>query len=473
VLNEKLKQANKQSFKKQTKIAVTITSVMGVSLLAVGGITNWTSDLEFQKNLIPEIQVKSAPEDPSKDRELFKDELSEYESQVEPKLSDANLERWNEAKNIEIEALKERATASFSTGKYAAALESLRQAKVAVQDVLKERDTIFDEAMANAIQSFHKNIYEESKLHIDRALTVKPNSKYALEVSEKIEVLPQIMQLLEKAKIAQIENNLDKEYAALKKITGLDPARTNLRIRADELSKEINERRFAQYVESGLDHIDQRKLSGAKKSLAEGRRIYPSRPELDILKKKISFLEKEIKLERAVNQANSAIEKDDWSAVHAIYSNAIKDNPENQHVVDGLKVASEIISLNETITKYLGSPYRLASKNISRSAMRLLDQAGEYSSKSQSLGKRSLELQNLIQKFTKDVEVRVVSDNQTNILVRGVGVVGLTLDKIIKLKPGVYTFEGTKPGYKAKLVKVKIPPDQMSFKVEVFCDERI
>ena len=45
--------------------------------------------------------------------------------------------------------------------------------------------------------------------------------------------------------------------------------------------------------------------------------------------------------------------------------------------------------------------------------------------------------------------------------------------KIIDLRPGKYTFEGARPGYRSKLVEVTIPPGTLLTVVEVICDEPI
>ena len=79
----------------------------------------------------------------------------------------------------------------------------------------------------------------------------------------------------------------------------------------------------------------------------------------------------------------------------------------------------------------------------------------------------------LMQAMNQTKEVSVVSDNQTFVQVRGVGKIGKTTHKVIRVKPGNYTFEGFRDGYKTKLVKVIVPYDQKTINVKVICDEPI
>ena len=75
--------------------------------------------------------------------------------------------------------------------------------------------------------------------------------------------------------------------------------------------------------------------------------------------------------------------------------------------------------------------------------------------------------------MNKKISVEIVSDNQTNILVRGVGIVGITQLKTIQLTPGHYTFEGKRKGFKSKLIDVLIHYDQTSYRVSIRGDEPI
>ena len=67
----------------------------------------------------------------------------------------------------------------------------------------------------------------------------------------------------------------------------------------------------------------------------------------------------------------------------------------------------------------------------------------------------------------------VTSDNMTDIQVRGIGKLGLIHNKTIELKPGYYTFEGTRNGFKSKLLQVLIPYNKNNYSVRIICDESI
>ena len=82
-------------------------------------------------------------------------------------------------------------------------------------------------------------------------------------------------------------------------------------------------------------------------------------------------------------------------------------------------------------------------------------------------------MRELIARINQPVPVTVISDNKTYVSVRSVGKVGAVFQKIIELKPGRYTFEGTRRGFKSVLVETFITYDQNDFSVRVICDEPI
>ena len=66
-----------------------------------------------------------------------------------------------------------------------------------------------------------------------------------------------------------------------------------------------------------------------------------------------------------------------------------------------------------------------------------------------------------------------LSDNNTDIYVRGVGKVGKTIKKVIMLKTGSYFFEGRRQGYKTKLIKLEVMLEDLNYVIEVICNESI
>ena len=116
---------------------------------------------------------------------------------------------------------------------------------------------------------------------------------------------------------------------------------------------------------------------------------------------------------------------------------------------------------------------RLSSNNVINHAKKVLETSYLYSDNSLSLKKQEIELMNIITLYEEPIEIELISDGETEILVRGVGIVGKVFRKNITLKPGSYKFEAKRRGYKTKLINVEIISGQNNKSIEIICDESI
>ncbi|MFQ5344815.1 MAG: hypothetical protein ACE5DZ_02510 [Mariprofundus sp.] len=471
MLEKKLRQASAQS-KKRIFLALAGVALLAVVLIIVVSFADFQSPTPAPEKAVS-TEIPRQEKDISALRSRFIDALRTYEEKTEPALNDANLPGWAPDKTSEIALLKDAATSAFVSGDYEAALKTMADATTLAQQILTKRDHIFSSQLSLAEKALAGDNAIAGKLHITRALLVKPRDRQALELARQIDILPQIIALLKKADIARTENNPEKEYAAVSEAFKLDPRRKALQLRATELAQQIREQKFAPLIARALADVEKRRLKAARSSYQQAKALDPNRPELLILDKAINKLANSLDLEKAITQGKAAVARDDWAKALSVYTAAAKKHPDDTTVLDGLQLSTRIVSLQSELAAYNGQPTRLASPNVSAAAQSLLIQAGEFSRNSASLSRQIKQLKNLIAEVNREIPITITSDNQTYILLRGIGKIGITQEKTIQLKPGDYTFEGIRQGYRSKLVKVRIPVGLTSFGVKVICDERI
>jgi len=71
------------------------------------------------------------------------------------------------------------------------------------------------------------------------------------------------------------------------------------------------------------------------------------------------------------------------------------------------------------------------------------------------------------------VEITVVSDQATVVMIRGVRSLGRIDRTTVTLRPGTYVFQGYRAGYRATQVEVRVAVGSKPGEVVVVCDERI
>ncbi|MDQ6969448.1 MAG: hypothetical protein Q9M16_02940 [Mariprofundus sp.] len=494
MLEEKLRQASQANTTHRKRLFVmlglaaiiTISSILLMTYLSNnnGNENTATATLSASKTPLPNMpsSAQQSTEQLAKQsdkqtneqwREQFKTRLGLYEAETAPALLDANLSAWNAQQDLAIKSLKDHATAAFAVSDYTNAMQQLSQLEHTAKQVLEQHAVLFSAEFRMAKEALQADHYKQAKLHIDKALQLKPGDPATLQLAQQIDALPKIIALLNKAAVARTENNLDKEYAAISAAFKLAPQRLELQQRQVELAKRIKENKFTPLIARGLEHVANRQLRAARSDYQQAKALDPKRSELRVLQQSIHKLALNQDLNSAIARGKTAIRQDNWRKARSIYAAASQRHPDDQNIRDGLLLSNKLVSLHETLDVYLKQPERLSAKNIASSAQQTLLETRVFSANSPSLTQKANSLKKLIAAVNINIPVTVTSDNQTYIVVKGIGKVGLTLARTIQLKAGFYSFEGIRKGYKSKLLNVRIPIGSKSFAIEVICDERI
>jgi len=406
-------------------------------------------------------------------RDTFKATLKTFDQDLKPKIITDEFIKWQPEIQRDILFLKDAAIASFGEGDYGQALALLNKARDTATQALATKQGAFDQAFEQASAVKAADQYAAAKTYIDRALDLTPSSTAAQKLSREIDVLPKLINHLKAAEIARVENNSATELSHLRKVLKLDPSRKKIAARVTELALEIKEKTFLSEIRNGLSQVEKRQLKKAQYSLSNARKLFEKRDETAILTKKVATLRLDLKTEFLLKDAEAAARNDDWQASLAFYQQAKKLKPDNQLAVDGATLAQSITSLHQQVTQHLNAPARLSSKAVRAQVAAMIKRSNALSGKSVTLDRDVKALSDAMAAYGLKVSVQVVSDGQTRVSVRGVGQVGVTKGRVIKLTPGSYTFEGKRLGYKSKLVRVNIPPGSTGLRVEIFCDEPV
>jgi tetratricopeptide (TPR) repeat protein len=472
VIEDKLKKARLRTAKSRMQLGIGLLVTICLCALLVAGL----SFFDFSPKNLPVADLSKqipAENDTEKIRGKLIEGLKKYENELEPRLEAANLQGWNPEGLVDIIALKKELMSTFGNGEYGTAMDHLLLLENLTLEMVNQADQIFEENLEKATSLLAEEHYDGAKIHIETALSVHPQSPAALALEQEIEKLPPTLILLNGARAARAENNLEKEYDFLQQVLGVAPEREGVKERLGVLAGLIQSRNFDRQISSGFAGIENRQAKKARTHYREAKKIDPQRPELSMLMAQLLDLEKSLRVEQAVSLAEQAIRQDDWPKARLYFARAAKDAPENKTVAEGLQRADHFIELLASLDRYLKNPYRLSNPDVRKRANETLVQAETASGYSFAIKTQARQLSELMTRVNRSVIVTVISDNKTYVLVRSVGKVGVVFQKNIELKPGNYTFEGARKGFKSKLVQAFIPYDQDSFSVRVICDELI
>ncbi|TDI96082.1 MAG: hypothetical protein E2O76_12410 [Caldithrix sp.] len=473
MLEKKLEEARLRSTKLRKKITIGFLITIAVCILILVSLSFFNFSSPRDVPVTVSEKKKLAEADIEKVRDEFKEILKQYKNELKPRLQAANIERWNQNALFEINEQEKKAMLNFSNSDYPNALNNIQSLKAKTLAILEKSEQIFKENMEKATFFLAGDHYDEAKLHVEKALVVASQSLEALALQQDIEKLQHILPLLIEAKAARAEHDLQKEYNLIQQILQISSERTEAIERLNLLGQLIKNKKFDAHISSGFAEIENKQIQKARHHYQEAEKVDPKRKELKLLLSQVLTQEKALRIQQAAKQAEQAIRQDNWQQAKANFAKVIKDAPENETAIEGLKRANEVLGLQSSLSQYIKNPYRLAHNGVLSAAKKTLTQAQHASSYSFGIKRQTEQLRKLIATFNRLIPVMIMSDNKTYVLVRGVGKVGVISQKTIQLKPGNYTFEGTRNGFKSKLLQVLIPYDQNNYSVRIICDEPI
>lgn len=406
-------------------------------------------------------------------REDFKAGLAAFQADVEPVITHEDFARWNPRAQREILDLKDEAVRQFGSGNYGEAVETLAAAGALSEREVAAADTAFEQALAKAGAAANADDHDEAALQIARALEIRPGSEVARDLKARIDELPELLAQIENAAIARVGNNLRAEAKHLQAALDIDPGRTELAARLESVRTELRERDFAARITDGFAGVEARDPVAARRGLQAAEKIFPDRGEADVLAEKIATLELDLMIERLVTTARAAAAADDWGVAERNLVEANRLFPDDREIMGNLELARAINAIDRRLDQYLAAPQRFASEDVAAGARTVMSEADGFAAQSPTLAAKAGRVGEVVAAYATKVPVRLLSDGETNISVRGVGVVGTTTDRTIELRPGTYTIEGIRAGFRAKLLRVDIPPGTENLVLEIFPNERI
>ena len=406
-------------------------------------------------------------------RDAFKAALRSFEEDISRQVQGDGFATWDKEAQYDVIDARERAVRTFSQGDYETAIATLEDARRQAHHELEARDAAFSEAMQLAVDSLRADDYDQALINITKAGNWLPNHESVAPLRSQIEALPAVLKHIVAAKIRRAENDLDGELAEIKRALALDSSRNELSRRAQILVTEIRDKAFLGAIRQGLAGIDREELELAKDGLSNARSIDAGREEVVILAAEVDGLERRSKTTDLLRKAANHAGRDDWRTAKEIYAEALTVQPTSDLAVHGHRRAADIITLSDEISGHLKTQDRLTASNVARLAQDTVRRAESLTLFSPRLATASKKLEDTLTLYAQEVDIWVNSDGETAIAVRGVGRVGKTPGRVIQLKPGAYTFEGTRAGYRSKLVRLSVPAGAGKVEVTVICDELI
>ncbi|MGM0526715.1 MAG: hypothetical protein ACQEQ8_11065 [Pseudomonadota bacterium] len=464
--------ARKKSMIKKSVIALVVAGVLfSAGLLVLDNLPVGSVSQAAVAQSEPEPTV--ATPTPAIDRSELQKALSAAKAQVSPLISKtANTERFsNRAESLS--ASLENAYTAYGQGDYEQSQKDLTAVKQQAESLSNDYQSAYQTLHKQALTAFEQDNIAAAMPLNQQTLAINPNFADAVKLRQRIDVYYDVMEFYETARIAKVEKNRVKQRDAYAEILQLDPARQDAQAEYDRLTGLLNTEQFNALLSRAVQQFDANELMAAQQTLSKAAAMRPNSNEVATLKARVTAAGKSQELSKLETQVDSLMRVDEWAAVKMLAQSGLQSHPNSDALQAALTSAQQLTDGQSVIAGYIKSPARLADNNIRAQATKQLTQLDKLRELSPSFGARLDQLSQLIEQQNQPVDVTVISDDDTFIKVLGVGVIGEVEEKTIQLKPGNYRFEGSREGYRSKIVDFEVSPADTPIVVKIECTERV
>lgn len=230
---------------------------------------------------------------------------------------------------------------------------------------------------------------------------------------------------------------------------------------------------FASAMSVGLRAAATGDLEGAKAAFENALSL---RPESVEAADGLAQAEQGMRLSAIRDHQEKAVDRERqerWAEAEREYSAALALDSTLRFAGEGKDRAAARAALNRELEYHIANPQRLSEDAVLEKARAALANARAIEPPTARLRQQVDQLQAAIKTATTPIDVLLVSDNLTNVLVYKVGRLGTFERRELVLRPGTYTVVGTREGYRDVRRRLVVAAEGENPPLTVRCEEEI
>ena len=406
-----------------------------------------------------------------RNRDKAQSALAEFvEKQIELE-ENMDVAAWGQEELRAALAIAEQGDNHFLAERFSESLAAYSQATQAINEIIVLGDQVHQDHVDSAQQAFDNRDPALATQHIEAALSIKPDADAALLLQQRIAQLPQIITLIRDAKNHELGGRPEQALAIYDQILTIDPAFQGLAPLRQAAYQTQADNRVADALSRGFAALDRADFDAARRAFNQALKIEPGN---DIALGGLAQVAKDNDLaiiKRQRQTAEAALATEDWAAAEAAYQAVLDLDANIQFARAGRNVAQSHAKSWDLLNKIKGAPDRLSNERLFLEASDIVKRATTLSHAGPKLSQVTQEVADLLELYRDPVDVVLISDNATDIIVSNVGRLGTFDRKSLKLRPGEYTIRGSQNGCRDIYLTIKVLPGIEP--LDLSCPERL
>jgi hypothetical protein len=381
------------------------------------------------------------------------------------------------ARNIPsfIAAVEARAQggAAFDKRDFPAADANFRAAIKSFDATRQAIPQLHSAAMAAGNAALSQCLREQAIAEFRYALALMPRDATASEGIARAQVCEDVFARINagaKAEEAGDTSAAQKEYAAALQ---LDPKSASARDALSALTGQVGDLRYSREVAAALEDLRTHRYSAAATAIAAAEKLKANTPEVQRLSQQLSDVHSNERLQALRVEAAEDERAERWAEALDAYRAMLAVDETLVLARDGARRSEDRMKLDAELAGYIDKPERLEADEVRGAAIEAMARARLLTARGQRIETQLSRIGVLLSQFEAPVHVSLASDGLTHVVIYRVGDLGKFSDRSVSLKPGKYTFVGSRLGYRDIRRELQVSPSQTNATLEIHCEEQI
>jgi len=406
-------------------------------------------------------------------------------------LSDMAVAQWGAAEFAAVQRTVEEADRLFSGGEYTAAESHYADALAAVQKLLGRAPAAARKAEQAGWQAFAARDAAQAQTQFQLTLAIAGGLQRAADARvvpraaaagaggkaaaglERARALPRVLELLRAGEAFAAQGELQKARQQFAEALKLDGANQEARSALAKVQQRIAGQSFRRAMSQGLQALNAGDFSAARGAFGRAAKLAPASTEPADGLRRVAAAELLARIRSLQQQAQTAEVQEQWPEAGTRWREVLALDSSLLRAREGAARARARAAIDSQLRALLADPWKLAEDAVHRDALALRQRALAAQPRGPRLSAQLEKLERVLPLARTPLPVRITSDGATEVRLHRVRDLGRFASLDLQLRPGRYTLQGTRRGYRDVLQPFELKPGGQLPVIDVRCAEKI
>ena len=341
----------------------------------------------------------------------------------------------------------------------------------AINALMEQGRSLVEELVATGNAALDQRDVRGATSAFARALEIQPGSAEAGTGAARAEKLPEVIERLRDARNHELAERWSEARQSYDAVAALDPQTAGLQ-ELRQTSERLETEAFVRNrLSDGFKALDARRYGAARKAF---RAVLARDPGNEVAQgglQQVSARSEVGAIAARQAKAEAAESAERWQEALTLYEEVLAMDTNIEFAKLGQSRMKAVVSAQSLLERIRANPEKLSSPKLYAEAQDILREARTLAVSGASFTELVTEVDGLLASYAQPVEVRLVSDERTEVLLSSVGRLGRFASKTLMLRPGQYTVIGSQDGCRDVRRNFVVQPGMAP--VSIRCDETL